>query len=320
MSAIIRIAWATLGLVLSLACSAAEPYPSKPIRIIVPFGPGSASDVIARTFGKYLQDQWKQPIVVENRPGANGVIGTEMLSNTTPDGYTLGFATNSTHAAAAYLFKELPYNPIEDFEHIGLFGVAGAVALVPTGSPFKSIPELVAYSKANPGKVFFGYADTSSQIPAELLKARGSLTIEGVQYKGIANALTDLIGGQIQFMFANYVTSSGQIRGGKLLPIAVTESERSPLWPEVPTVAETYPGYELHGFVALVAPRGTPTEVVLKANQAMRNALADGAFKEHLMKMGVTPKPLTSEEYRAFLLKETARWKEYIKAAKIQPQ
>ena len=320
MNAITRIAWTTVGLVLAVLCAAAEPYPSKPIRVIVPFGPGSASDTIARTFGKYLQDQWKQPLVVENRPGANGVIGTELLSNSTPDGYTLGFATNSTHAAAAHLFKALPYNPVEDFEHIGLFGVTGAVALVPTGSPFKSIPELAAYAKANPGKVFFGHADTSSQIPAELLKARASLPIEGVQYKGIANAMTDLIGGQIQFMFANYVTSSGQIRGGKLLPIAVTESERCPLWPEVPTVAETYPGYELHGFVALVAPRGTPREVVVKVNQALRNALANAAFKEHLMKLGVTPKSLTSEEYRAFLLKETTRWKEYIEAAKIQPQ
>jgi len=288
MNATTRLAWSTLGFVLALASAVAEPYPSKPIRIIVPFGPGSASDLTARTFGKYLQDQWKQPVVVEDRPGANGVIGTEVLKNTTPDGYTLGFATSSTHAAASSLFKKLPYNPIDDFEHIGPFGVTGSVALVPAGSPFKSIPELVAYAKANPGKVFFGYADTSSQVPAELLKARAGLSIEGVQYRAIANAMTDLIGGQIQFMFANYVTSAGQIRGGKLVPIAVTESQRSPLWPEVPTVAETYPGYELHGFVALVAPRGTPTEVVLKVNRAMRNALADPVFKDKLVKMGMT--------------------------------
>ena len=318
--AIASLHWRALGLVLAFACAAAEPYPVKAIRIIVPFGPGSASDLGARTFGKYLQDRWKQPVIVENRPGANGVIGTEVLKNSTADGYTLGFATNSTHAAARYLFKTLPYDPIEDFEHIGLFWVTGSVALVPSGSPFKSIPELVAYAKANPGKVFFGYADTTSQLPAELLKARAGLSIEGVQYKAIANAMSDLIGGQIQFMFANYAASAGQIRGHKLVPIAVTESQRSRLWPDVPTVAETYPGYELHGFVAMVAPRGTPREIVLKINQAIRDALADPAFKDQVMKLGVTPRPMTSEDYRTFLLAETARWKQYVETAKLEPQ
>jgi tripartite-type tricarboxylate transporter receptor subunit TctC len=152
------------------------------------------------------------------------------------------------------------------------------------------------------------------------LKARAALPVEGVQYRGIADAMTDLIGGRIQFMFANYISSSGQIRGGKLLPIAVTESQRSTLWPEVPTVAETYPDYELHAFVALAAPRGTPKEIVLKINEAMRNAMADRAFKDHLVTMGMRPKPLMPEDYRLFLTKEAARWKEYVKTAKIEAQ
>jgi tripartite-type tricarboxylate transporter receptor subunit TctC len=248
------------------------------------------------------------------------LIGTEALRTTAPDGYTLSIATNSTHAAALYLVKKQLYNQTEDFEHIGLFGLLGTVALVRAGSPYKTLAELVAYAKANPGQVFFGYADTSSQVAAELLKARAALPVEGVQYKGIGNALTDLMGGRIQFMFANYVTSSGQIRGGKVLPIAVTEAQRSPLWPAVPTVAETYPDYELHAFAGLVAPRGTPKEIVRKINEAMRRVLTDPAFKSQLIQLGMTPKPMTSDEYRTFLAKETAQWKEYVKTAKIEPQ
>ena len=320
MNSMSRIARSMLVFVLAFGSAIAQPYPNKAIRIIVPFGPGGATDLISRAFGKHLQDHWKYPVVVENRPGANGLIGTEALKRATPDGYTLGMASNSTHAASPHLFKKLPYKPIDDFEHIGLFGVAGSVALVSAGSPFKSIPELVTYAKLNPGKVFFGYANTSSQIPAELLKVRADLPIESVQYKVMSQAMTDLIGGQIQFMFADYLTASGQIRSGRLIPIAVTESQRCALWPNVPTVAETYPGFELHGFVGLAAPHGTPKETLLKVNQAMRDALADPSFRNYLVEIGMTPKALTSEEYREFLLRETGRWKEYVTAAKIEPQ
>jgi tripartite-type tricarboxylate transporter receptor subunit TctC len=320
MNSLVRITWPILFFVLALGSAIAQPYPNKAIRIIVPFGPGGATDLISRAFGKYLQDHWNYPVVVENRPGANGLIGTEALKRANPDGYTLGMASNSTHAAAPHLFKRLSYKPIDDFEHIGLFGLAGSVALVSAGSPFKSIAEFVTYAKANPGKVFFGYANTSSQVPAELLKVRAALPIDSVQYKVMGQAMTDLIGGQIQFMFADYLTASGQIRSGRLIPIAVTESQRCALWPNVPTIAETYPGFELHGFVGLAAPHGTPKGTLLKVNQAMRDALADPSFRSFLVGIGMTPKTLTSEEYQAFLLGETDRWREYVKAAKIEPQ
>ncbi len=320
MKLLFRILYTFVVCSCALYAYAADSYPTKPIRIIVPFGPGSASDLTARVFGKYLQDHWKQPAVIDNRAGANGIIGTDAIRTSPPDGYTVGFATNSTHAAAPYLFKQLPYKPLEDFEHIGLFGVAGSVALVTPSSPFKSISELVAYAKANPGKVLFGYADTSSQVPSELLKTRSGVEIDGVPYKTLANAMTDLIGGQIHFMFASYPASSGQVRGGKLIPIAVTESDRSNLYPKVPTVSETYPGFEVHGFVALVAPRGTPKDVVTKLNQAMRAALSDPLFREQLLNNGLTPRPMTSEEFKVFLSRESARWKDYIKAAKIEAQ
>lgn len=298
----------------------AQVYPNKVIKIIVPFGPGGSGDITARMFGKFLEDHWKQPVVVENRVGANGIIGTEALKNSAPDGYTLGLSTNSTHAAAPYLFKKLPYDPIKDFEHVGLFGVFGSVALIPANSPFKSIPELASYAKANPGKVFFGYFNTSSQIPGELLKASADLPIESVPYKTIANAVPDLISGQIQFMFVDYVAASSHIASGKLIPIAITEAKRLERWPNVPAVAEFYPGYEVQAFLSLAAPAGTPRSIVAKINLAMREAQANPAFKGQLESMGLRLRAMTPDEYRAFLLNELERWGRYIKAAKIEAQ
>lgn len=308
------------ALLLPIASSLAETYPDKPIRMIVPFGPGGATDLIARAFGKYLEERWKQPVVVENRPGANGLIGSEALKKARPDGYTLGMMSNSTHAAPSHLYKRLPYEPMEDFEFIGLFGLAGSVGLVASNGPFNSLSDLVRYAKANPGKVFYGYGNTSSQVPAELLKVRAQVSMQGVQYKTMAQAMTDLIGGQIQFLFADYVTASGQIRGRKLIPIAVTESERSALWPDVPTVAETYPGFELHNFIGLAAPRSTPRAVLARVNDAIRMALQDQSFRDYLVHIGMTPRILTIEEYRDFLLTENQRWKSYVEAAGIKPQ
>jgi tripartite-type tricarboxylate transporter receptor subunit TctC len=242
-------ACAVAALAVSTNTANGQVYPNKAIKIIVPFGPGGSTDITARVFGKFLEELWKQPVVVENRAGANGIIGTDALKNSAPDGYTLALSSNSTHAAAPYLFKKLPYDPIKDFEHIGLFGIFGSVALVPTSSPFKSIPELASYARANPGKVFFGYFNTSSQIPGELLKARADLPIEGVPYKTITNAVPDLISGQIQFMFMDYVAASSHISSGKLVPIAITEAKRLERWPTVPAVAEFYPGYEVQAFL-----------------------------------------------------------------------
>ena len=298
----------------------AQTYPAKPIKIIVPFGAGGSGDITARLFGKYLEDNWKQPVVVENRAGAGGLIGTEAIKNSPPDGYTIGIASGSTHAAAPYLYKSLPYDPLKDFAHLGLFGVLGSALVVAPSSPFKTLPELVSYSKANPGKVFFGYFNTSSQVPAEILKARAELPVEGVSYKTIANAVPDLISGRIQFMFIDYVAASAHITAGRFIPIAVSETARVARWPNVPAVAEFYPGYEIMAFLALEAPAGMPAPIVAKINQAMRDAQADPAFKEKLEAMGLRLTPYTAEQYREFLVKELRNWAGYAKAAKIEPQ
>jgi tripartite-type tricarboxylate transporter receptor subunit TctC len=268
----------------------------------------------------YLQQRWKQPVVIENRPGAQGMIGTEALRNASADGYTLGISTNSTHAAAPHLFKNLPYDPFRDFEHVSLIGVGGSVALVPHGSPFKTIPELAAYAKANPGKVFFGHADTISQISGELLRAAAKLPIEGVAYKTSANIIVDLIGGQLQLAFFNYMTAAAQAASGRLIPIATTELTRNPHWPGMPTVSETYPGYEVMFFVGISAPRGVPPEIVATLHRVIQEAQDDPKFKDPLQGVGVTFIAQPPGEYRTFIAKESERWRKQVKVAGLTAQ
>jgi len=315
-SAALLLAW------LSTAAGAAwsQSYPSQPIRLIVPFGPGSGSDIVARRLGSYLQERWKQPVVIDNRPGAQGMIGTEALRNSPADGYTVGISTNSTHAAAQHLIKKLPYDPIQDFEHIALIGVGGSVALVPRESPFKTIPELAAYAKAHPGKVFFGHADTISQMPGELLRAGAKLPVEGVPYRASANVVVDLIGGQIQFAFFNYMTGAAQAAAGRLVPIAISEPKRNARWPGVPTVSETYPGHAVTFFVGVSAPRGVPREVAAKLHRAIQEAQDDPQFQEPLESVGLTFVRQALGEYRAFIVKEAERWREQIKVAGLVAQ
>ncbi len=315
-----------LGLFLAAFAAALPPvahaqgYPSKPIRIIVPMGPGAAADVMARTFAQYLQERTKQPVVVENRPGANGVIGTELMKNSPADGYTFGMTTNSTHAAAKFLFKDVPYDPMKDFEHVGLFFTVGTVAFVPVDSPIKSFDDLVARARANPGRLTYAYANTGSQMPAEMLEHAAGLNLQGVSYKATAQALTDLIGKQVDFMFENYVAASPHISGGRVRPIAVTELKRSRLWPNVPAVAEKYPGFEVRAFIGMCAPRGAPREAVVWMNGAIRDALAQASVRGTLEKSGASFSPMTLEQYKAFLVTETQRWKEHAARAGIEPQ
>jgi tripartite-type tricarboxylate transporter receptor subunit TctC len=298
----------------------AGPYPARPIHIIVPFGAGGSGDITARMFGKYLEDAWKTSVVVENKAGANGLIGTEWLKNAAPDGYSLAISSGSTHAAAPYLFKKLPYDPLNDFEHVGLFGVLGSVLLVPATSPFKTLQELVGFSKANPGKVFFGHYNTSSQVPGEMLKARAQLPIEGVPYKTVGTAVTDLIAGQVQLMFMDYVAATAHLQGGKVLPIAVSELKRAALLPNVPAVAELFPGYEIMAFLSLSAPAKTPPAIVTRLNRAMRDALATPAFRARMEALGLSLRDYSPPEYRAFLAREIDNWAGYVKIARIEPQ
>lgn len=298
----------------------AQDYPGKPIQIIVPFGPGGSGDITARLFGKFLEEKWNQPVAIINRPGANGLIGTASVKTSPADGYTLGIASSSTHPAAPFLFKNVPYEWVTDFEHVGLFGVVGSVAVVRADGPIKDLLGFVEHAKANRDKTFYGYFNTTSQIPAELLKVRADVPVEGVAYKAIGNAFSDLLGGQIDLVFVDYVAASAHLSGGKVRALAITEPARRAAWPDVPALAEFYPGFDFKGYVSLMAPAGVPKDIVLKVNQALREALKTPEFRDRLQELGFTLRDYSVDDYKVFLQGEATAWAEYIRIAKLTPQ
>ena len=295
-------------------------YPARPVRIIVPFGPGGSGDITARTFGHYLETQARQVVVVENRPGGNGILGTEAAKLAAPDGYTLLLTTNTTHAANVSLYKTLPYAPLKDFENIALFGTFGSVVVVPKDSGIDSMAALVAQAKANPVRVFFGYYNSSSQVSAELFRARAGLAMTGVAYKSIGNAVADLLGKQLQVMFMEYVSASSHIEGGKLVALGVTGEKRRAVWPNVPALGELYPGYELFGFLGLAAPARTPAEILDSLNVWVNKAIDSPAVRQTLEKHGMDVKPQSRAEHQAFIAREIERWREQVRTAGIEPQ
>ena len=227
-----------------------DAYPTKPIRIIVPFAPGGSGDITARLVGKYIEDKTGQPFVVENKPGANGIVGVLAVKAAAADGYTLMLATTSTNAANIHMFKSPGYDPEKDFTVVGVIGSSGAFLVVPADSPYKTLADLLAYAKANPGKLNFGYFNASSQVPAEVLATKAGVEWQGVAYKAIGNAWSDLYAGAIQFMFVDLTAGRGQVVANKARPLAITLPERSPLYPELPTLSETFPGFTSTGFLA----------------------------------------------------------------------
>jgi len=298
----------------------AQPFPSKPIRIVVSFGPGGSADLTARAFGQFVEQQTKQSVVIDNKPGANGIIGTELVKTSPPDGYTLQLITNTTHAANLSLYKKVPYDPVKDFEYIGLFGTFGSVATVVPGTGINSVADLVSYSKANPGKVFYGYYNSASQMAAELFRARTGALLTGVPYKAIGNALTDLMGKSIQVVFLEYPPAAAQIEGGKLIGLVVTGATRHKPWPNIPAMAETYPGFEMSAYLGLAAPAGTPPEVLDTLNGLVTKALQDPGMRAQFEKLGMALKPMSRPEFKAFAATEVTRWRDFVKTAGIQPE
>lgn len=298
----------------------AQAYPSKPIRLVVPFGAGGSGDIAARAFGQYLETQSKQSVVIDNKPGANGIIGTELVKTSPADGYTIELITNTTHAANLSLYKKVPYDPVKDFEYIGLFGTFGSVATVVAGKGINSVTDLVKYSKANPGKTFFGYYNSASQMSAELFRAKTGADLTGVSYKAIGNAITDLMGGQIQVLFLEYLPALPQLEGGKIIGLGVTGPTRYRAWPNIPAIAETYPGFELTSYLGLAAPAHTPPEALDYLNGLMVKVMQDPAGRAQFEKLGLAIKPMTRNEFKAFAGGEVGRWREYVKISGIQPE
>ena len=295
-------------------------WPAKPVRIIVPSAPGGAADFTARTFARFLETQVKQPVVIENRAGAGGVIGTEAAKNAAADGYTYLLSTNSTHAANVSLFVKLPYEPQKDFDAVGMFGTFATVAMVRQGSALRSIPDVIQYARANPGKLTFGYYSSSSQVPPELLKARAGIEMTGASYKNITQIVTDLAGGIVEFAFLDMLSAAPALQSGRMTPIAVTSPARLASLPGVPTVAEAIPGYEVEGWLGLTAPAGTPRAVIERVSALAAAAVADPAVKAALEKQGMSPRTMRADELKVFMAADQKRWAEWVRLAKIAPQ
>ncbi|EHP43076.1 extra-cytoplasmic solute receptor [Cupriavidus basilensis OR16] len=296
-------------------------YPAKPVRVVVPFPAGSGTDSSARFVAEAVTGQTSKSVVVDNRPGANGFIAAQAVATAPADGYTMLVTTNTTHAANASLFKKLPYDPIKDFAPVSLIAKSGLVLVVPPDSPVHTVAELTALAKAKPGKLTFASGSSSTRIASELYKMMAGVQALHVPYKGVPNALTDLMGHQVDFMISDVSPAMTLIQGGKLRAIAVTTAQRHPVLKDVPTMTESgLPGYEMVAWSAAFFPAATPGPVVERMNQMVRKGLTDARAAEYFSRTGGEPAPSTPEELAAFVRSETQKWARVIKAAGIEPE
>lgn len=307
--------------VLAAGAAQAQSYPSKPITLVVPFAAGSATDNLARVIAEKLGTAWKQPVVIDNKPGASGFIAAQQVANAKPDGYTVFITANTTHASNSALFKTLPYDPVKDFEPVSTLGTVPLAMVVHPSIPAKNVAELIAYGKANPGKLSFGSGSTSSRMAGEMFKSMAGIDMVNIQYKSNPQAVTDLLGGQIQLVIADAVTTMPNAKAGKLRALAISTARRSPIAPELPTVAESgLPGYEMVGWFAAYVPAKTPKDIVAKLNAEIVAILDSQDAKARLAAVGIETTTSTPQGLAEFQRVETAKWAKLVKAAGIVPE
>ena len=317
------IATATLSGLLALTLSAnAQNYPSKPIKAIVPFAAGSATDQIGRAFAQKMSELLGQPIVIENKAGVNGMLGADAVAKAAPDGYTLMVGTNSTNAALKSLMKKLPYDQDTAFAPIGYIGSVPLIVAVNNDVPAKTLKELVAMAKSKPGQVTFASASTSQRVSSEMLQSMAGIDMTHVPYKSGPAAMTDLIGGQVNLFTADFAVMLPQVKAGKIRGLAVTSMQRSKAIPELPTVNEALgvKDYELIAYFAMFAPAGTPADVIAKLNRALNTAAADKDIQEKFAAIGFETAPGTPEALALRNKAETAKWAKAIRDAKIEAE
>ncbi len=295
-------------------------YPVKPIRFIVPFPAGSGTDIIARLVAIKLSDSLKQQVVIDNRPGASTIIGTEIVARAPPDGYTIIIASNN-HAINPALFARLPFDPVKDFAAVGELALLPFILVVHPSIPVRSVKDLVALARANPGKL--AYASTGNGTPphvaGELLKQLTHIDIVHVPYKGSAAALTDVVAGQVPFMFVNTLSSVQYVRGGRLRAIAVGTKKRISIMPELPTLIESgVPNFDVALWAGVLTTAGTPPEIIVKLNRELVAVLAQPDVKEKLMAEGAEVMPSTPEEFSALIVSEIDRLGKIARAAKMR--
>ncbi len=305
---------------LALSSANAQTYPSRPIKLLVPFPAGSATDHIARLTGSELQSALGQPVIVENKAGAQGGIAAAEVAKAPADGYTLMMTTNTPQAANVSLFKKLNYDPVKDFAPIARLGTTSFMLMVRPDFAAKDLKEFLAQVRKQPGKLSAGYGSAGSQVSLAMLKSMGKLDVVEVPYKGIPQAITDTMGGSLAFTFVDLGNALAQSKGGKLRGLAVTSQKRTSLAPDMPALAEELPGYELIAWFALMAPARTPPEVVQKVHDAAVKSLAKADVKEKYATIGIDPAPLNPAELGKFIQSEIAHWAKLAKLAGLQPE
>ena len=309
-----------LALGVSQAKAQATRYPERPIKIVVGFAPGGGTDVAARVVAQKLTESLGQSVLVENRPGASGMIADEAVAKAAPDGYTLMLGTQTTLAVAPALYRKFNLDPSKEFVGISMAGISPLAMVVPPSLPAQSIKDVIAMAKAKPGSLNFGSGGvgTTPHMAGELFALEAGLKIVHVAYRGEAPAINDLLGGQLHFMFSNLSATIGNIRAGTLRALAVTSPKRTPAAPEIPTVAETaLPGFDAATWFSVVAPAGTPRDIVVKLNSELKRQLVTPDTQRRFVELGMSSETSTPEELDAYIKSEIAKWSKVIKSANI---
>ena len=294
-------------------------YPNKPIRLIVPFAPGQVTDWLARMMSEQMAAELGQSIVVENRAGANGTIGSAFAITQPADGYTLVVTSNGTHSAGPSLFRKLGYDPIKDFAHIGGLMSLPWMLMVRPDFLAKDAREFITYARANPGKLAVGYGSSSSRLAIHLLKTMGRIDVLEVPYKGLGQTITDVRGGQLQFTFLDMGSALSQEKGGALRGLVVTSPKRSPVAPDKPAMAELLPGYEMVSWLGLAAPAGTPDAVVQRVHAVVAKILARPDIREKIAAYGGEVMEMNGAQVIEQIRSETPVWARFVKEAGIEP-
>ncbi len=301
--------------------AAAQAYPAKPIRFIVPFPPGGSADILARAIGQKAGEGLGQSLIIENRPGAGTAIGAEALAKSAPDGYAIMIGTVSSHAINPALNPKLPFDPVKDFTPVSLVASIPFAMIVHPSVPAKTVEEFVALARAKPGTLNYSSAGsgTSNHLAGELLKSMAGIDIVHVPYKGSAPALNDLISGQVALMFDLVLTAAPHVKSGAVRGLAVTSAKRSSVLPDLPTVAESIPGYEVSAWFGIFAPAGVPQPVVQRLNAEFVKALREPDLRQRLASQGAEPITSTPEEFAAYLRSEIDKWAKVVKVAGMKP-
>ena len=307
------------GLALGAMNGNAQSYPAKPIRLVVPFPAGGATDIFARVLSQKMGDKLGQSVVVENRSGAGGTIGSDLAAKATPDGYTLLLATSSTHAIGPALNAKMPYDAARDFTPIAHVGNAPSIMLVPNSSPAKTLAEWLKFARQSPGRLNYASSGNGTivHLTTELFKAQTGAFVVHIPYRGTALAIPDLISGQVDLLFDSLPTGLPHVREGRLRALAVTSAKRSALAPDLPTVAEAVPGFESNTWFGLYGPKGLADETVLKISTAVNQTLLDAEVKDRLAKLGIEPVGGSPKQFSQMVAADAAKWKQIIAQRQI---